>query len=688
MDHDDRQLCLCTALHTSCNPKTCDEAAARKAAKLVIPPASFSSASPGDAVVETTIECLRESSNRGCWTCSILYYALKDKEYCAQYISNSIRVSVWYGNGHLKVSLLGPEFGPTNGTIFLDPSQYIPCTAFPGLTIHKHTASVESFKRLEEWIQVCEKRHQCIKFNGSRLPRRVLDVGLKVTESKKSRPLRVYESEGQSDPYIALSHCWGSSPVIKSTKANIHHRRDFIKWEDLSKTFQDAVTITRRLGIRYLWIDSLCIIQDDLEDWKMQSSQMLSIYHGAYLTIAADHAENGQGGCFAYSANKPFRVELISLPERFHNFAKAFIHWDADYGLHPTHQNFTDTSFIKSPLSSLAARGWTLQERLLSRRTIHYTSWELVWECQQDRQCQCGRLSTLKARTIMQNFHHSFHSKFRNQTKDLILLWMDIASDYSRRSLTYEKDQLVAINGLAKYFQENGMQGYIAGNWTASINPMLLWFVDPSVGPNIRRSDEYIVPSWSWASSKSTLRFFGRFDVFEQNRYVARICSATPLAAAENASGQLIGGELCVIGRTIMLRLGHIPEEEQSSTLLNWYLVCERSSTICYAYPDYRSEFETMFNRGEHVTGLLWSVMYDPALALKDIQSPVSSYILILKHDPQHPNHYRRVGIAILMWSRREKLSRSTIEINKKLPVIGRAKYWFKDAKLSKLTII
>jgi hypothetical protein len=178
-----------------------------------------------------------------------------------------------------------------------------------------------------------------------------------------------------------LSHCWGPSPVITSKKADIQLRREHIQWKTLSKTFQDAVTITRRLSIPCLWIDSLCIIQDDLEDWKVESSKMLSIYSGAYLTIAADHAKNSEEGCFASSSSKPVRMKRIPLPDTFEIPGKAFVDWDDDEELNEDHANFAKPYRFRSPLSSLSARGWTLQERLFSRRLIHYTSWELVWGC-------------------------------------------------------------------------------------------------------------------------------------------------------------------------------------------------------------------------------------------------------------------------------------------------------------------
>jgi hypothetical protein len=494
-----------------------------------------------------------------------------------------------------------------------------------------------------------------------------------------------------------LSHCWGSSPVITSKKADIQLRRDHIQWSDLSKTFQDAITITRRLGIPYLWIDSLCIIQDDLQDWAVESSKMLSIYSGAYLTIAADHAQNGEEGCFASSSNKPLHISRIPLSDRFQIPTEALINWDHKYSLHRDHSHFTEPEQYYAPLSSLSARGWTLQERLLSRRLIHYTSWELVWECRQDIHCQCGRLSYMNRKTIMQNFHSYFRSKV--QTPDLIELWMGIAEEYSKRSLTYETNKLVALSGLAKRFQSNGLQGYIAGNWVANIRDMLLWWSRPVTmsDPNCERRTEYTAPSWSWASSPSnkSIEFItltkasiwrrsneGRLNT----RYLTRICSIT---AEEDTSGQLLGGRLIVVGPTITLKPASVLLKEETRV---WYLVYEMSSNVCSTIPDYEREFEIMIRSGQKLTGLLWDVIPDRTRVQEDKwihRSGYSSHIIILQQqEARDENLYRRGGIAFINWSYQGKNARPPNEIEGMKLDWGLGKDWFKDAVLGEVTII
>ena len=123
------------------------------------------------------------------------------------------------------------------------------------------------------------------------LPARVLDVS--------NDRVRLHETRGEHGSYLTLSHCWGRNPIVRTFKENYAVHREGIAWKALSKTFQDAVILTRRLGYQYLWIDSLCIVQDDPKDWEGQASQMAQIYSNSDLTIAATKSEDESRGCFS-----------------------------------------------------------------------------------------------------------------------------------------------------------------------------------------------------------------------------------------------------------------------------------------------------------------------------------------------------------------------------------------------------
>ncbi|CAG8979236.1 hypothetical protein HYALB_00011906 [Hymenoscyphus albidus] len=358
MQSKDKELCLCTGLHISWNANTCEEARARRDAKLVIPPIfQAAPAELGACVIDTSVEAIGRSSNRGCLTCSLLYDATRNTPLTWRTRYCNRTVEIWYKDGNLNVHG-GTGRESLHGKVSVDSSRLADkldfrehCIAFPiSKPYHKHTASEDTFKKLTNWIKECSKEHSCAESSQSILPERVVDIGLDDTTPKKGtrylteysqfRRLRVNESCGQFGSYAVLGHCWGSSPIVTSVKSNFHDRKSHISWNELSKTFQDAVTITWKLGIPYLWIDSLCIIQGDPGDWEIQSSKMLSVYSCAYLTIAADHAENGDGGCFASSFCKPLLIRQIDLPETLQSHGTASTEWDDDCGLHPAHAKF------------------------------------------------------------------------------------------------------------------------------------------------------------------------------------------------------------------------------------------------------------------------------------------------------------------------------------------------------------
>jgi hypothetical protein len=182
------------------------------------------------------------------------------------------------------------------------------------------------------WLQICDGYHKHVTSYVGQLPTRVIDVGIGDEGDMDCIYLRVTDGEAWG-MYIALSHRWQKDTPI-STSANLDDRRRGIDLRDLPQTYQDAVHITRKLGVRFLWIDSLCIIQDGRLDWASECGRMEEVFASAYCTIALSPAVDACG-----------------------NFED-----DVENG-------------------ELSRRGWILQERALSRRTIHFTGEQIYWEC-------------------------------------------------------------------------------------------------------------------------------------------------------------------------------------------------------------------------------------------------------------------------------------------------------------------
>lgn len=242
------------------------------------------------------------------------------------------------------------------------------------------TWSLESMDWAKNCISRCEQSHGCHDpAHPPRLPTRVLDV-------KVSGPtICLHESVDEKSHYICLSHCWGPGGLdTKTTQMTIEKFKRGILITDLPLTFQHAIEITRNLGIRYLWIDALCIIQDeeDYADWMKEAPQMARIYSDAYLTIAATASHDSQGGCYR-SVSEATRGQIIEFVSKGGTSIPVIVdknrpHFEVYYPNTDTDNDFP-----------LLKRAWAFQERVLSPRVLHFCNFELVFECEQHTICQC-----------------------------------------------------------------------------------------------------------------------------------------------------------------------------------------------------------------------------------------------------------------------------------------------------------
>lgn len=237
-----------------------------------------------------------------------------------------------------------------------------------GLPLLPDAASQEQFAFLNALIHYCDENHQCMAPAGystspGKLPTRVIDVGGTV---ERIRLVETSEEPTARGHYIALSHCWGrldQKQLFCTYAYNIAERKANIAYDELPRNFQDAIRITRAMGIPYLWIDSLCIKQGDQEDWAAESVKMEDVFSNAYCTIAASSAACSLTGFLGTRwARDAIKIRTVSGAPLYLADAIDDFHQDVE----------------KSILSS---RGWVLQERALSRRTIYFTSSQVYWEC-------------------------------------------------------------------------------------------------------------------------------------------------------------------------------------------------------------------------------------------------------------------------------------------------------------------
>lgn len=207
------------------------------------------------------------------------------------------------------------------------------------------------------------------------MPKRVLNIN--------DSPF-LYDSEGASGSYICLSYCWGKVQNLRTTRSNIERMKEGIPWSDLPKTFQHAIMIARLVHIGFLWIDSLCIIQDDEKDWEKESACMAGIYENAFLTIAATDARDADGGYFMDMEPRDKEVYQINLTRAMTNGHSIFVRRSPNntlFGL------FYMSDYSRAPL---LGRAWAFQEHILSVRVLQFAASEVRWECNGSFTCECG----------------------------------------------------------------------------------------------------------------------------------------------------------------------------------------------------------------------------------------------------------------------------------------------------------
>jgi hypothetical protein len=271
--------------------------------------------------------------------------------------------------------------------------------------VHGEITVEEYLTVIQYWLSDCDLNHDCITEDKILMPTRLLELGTLGDNNVIS--LVEPRHEGIAGKYMTLSHCWGESKTIETRKNNIHQRKRGIEWAELPKTFQHAIAITRGLGIKYLWIDSLCIIQNDSADWERESRNMSTVYANSYLNIAATRSLDSNGGLFsprwmeAMEVPDVFscplnevKIECTSPGQAFEVYAR-FPHVRAHEDFF---QDFTSGRHVRSPLLT---RAWVFQELYLCPRTVHFHSSELIWECRNSLRCECNGIKMTSTRVTL-----------------------------------------------------------------------------------------------------------------------------------------------------------------------------------------------------------------------------------------------------------------------------------------------
>lgn len=370
----------------------------------------------------------------------------------------------------------------------------------------------QALQVIQRWLETCERAHPHCKLHDTRLPHRILDVS--------REPVRLVQSDGtMHGAYMTLSHCWGQDESIRpatTTLRNIRQRQDGISTTELGTLFNDFISLTRCLGVSFVWIDSLCIVQDDPEDWAREALQMARVYSNSALNIAATSAENGTYSLFGkrYSPAQyagaaaatfpaiPLRTYVLENCGRWSRKVWASFSHDI------THKRlWEETSNGRERDEPLLERAWVLQERLLSPRTVHFCASEMVWECRKSCTCECTSFHAATKNPDDEDKGYGIKQKFFDVQLGLVSspaahdIWLKLVRLYSDLSLSNPMDRYYACAGIAETFGVILGKKFSYGIWEGDIARGLCWM-------GLSRSSHHftrlpLVPSWSWMSRTS-----------------------------------------------------------------------------------------------------------------------------------------------------------------------------------------
>ncbi|KAK4505708.1 hypothetical protein PRZ48_003673 [Zasmidium cellare] len=457
-------------------------------------------------------EDLKQSAANGCSLCQLFYQEIE------QYRGTK---SKYFNRGQLRIVFQAvdvdgkPKVRVEYRDAAIDRHSYHLVSTSDDL--NRLLTPIPDLDLCAQWLYKCSGRDvhsravhaNCPALIETKLPSRVLSVGTAPGDS-----IKLVETDGAEGIYACLSHCWGTAPVTARTlRSNFEQHLQGFDLEYLPRTFRDAVAVCRALDLPYLWIDSLCIVQDDSDDWDRECVQMCSIYQNAALTIAASSSENANGGFLR--VRKQSTSSPVTIPSKTPDgTAYTISSW-------PRSAAGSWLSSLELPPAALLERAWVVQECLLSPRMLFFHEEELYFDC------FAGRFR--EAYPDIAHRHHPQDSFERAQynkialnpsspaesEQSLVDIWFSVVHEYSLTQLSFQGDILPALSGLAKALGQRSEEmevplgNYAAGLWTDKDNfyKCLLWYATGKK-KQYRFSCEETLPSWSWTSSHRTVDHF------------------------------------------------------------------------------------------------------------------------------------------------------------------------------------
>ena len=360
---------------------------------------------------------------------------------------------------------------------------------------------------IKDWLTECHRCEQghegCKPQDPARLlPTRLLDLERVPGFGDDPRLVHTADLDHATTRYTTLSHCWGPpvvTPPLTTTSSTIDGFFSSIPFQSLPQNFKDAVLLTRMLDIRYLWIDSLCIVQDDILDWQVESGRMASYYQNSHLTIAAAASAHCHSG-FIQELDSSLYGSSAYTAASYSDGVATMRTTTATEGLRLRHD------LTENPLLQ---RAWVLQEQVLSPRTVFcFGNSQMYWQCRNFFASEDG---TIQAHRLALMWCHVERPFDMSDPRAAHSLWWHLVDDYSRRRMTFVSDRGPAIAGLVEFYRYATGHTPLLGLWKETLCFDLSWSASVLQSENANIEAQVPTgrpaarfPTWSWLSILSS----------------------------------------------------------------------------------------------------------------------------------------------------------------------------------------
>lgn len=473
-----------------------------------------------------------------------------------------------------------------------------------------------------------------------------------------------------AEPYLALSYCWGGDQKYKTTKERISSGNLDLDWTKIPRSIQDALVVTVSLGYKFLWVDSLCIVQDDeITEKAKQIAIMSKIYTNATLTIMASKAK---------SSNEGFLGDMTSSAQILPGaqpLAKLLFR-ESGSGREGTLYTYTApwNNRDNDKEDPIDTRGWTFQERHLSTRILEYRSKHVRWVCRScvdmditdikknDSLTDGLRYNTswaehfllhrsakfMKAFSVHAAGEFGIDERLKPEAVDEILDgFYDLVEEYSRRVLSLPQDRILAISGIAELVRSRTDQKYAAGLWRRMLPVALIWNREYKYEePPEPRTTDYQGPSWSWTAVNGSISFDNSRTIVNKKGFQVEISDmqvSIDLVEESAVCGAVRSGRITGLGR---IRKGEWSQSDLESPRVSLRVIPEAQEDIPFQSLDMVADREADSSEGPEEVYLLELCSSETRFGFRD------PYGLVLRALDAHSAHgelgagqYSRVGV-------------------------------------------